>query len=112
MSSFKVFFSYSGLVFVAEEISGKAVVLATGGFSNDRNVQGSLLAEFAPEKLKFPTTNGPWASGRGVKMARAMGAALVGMSDVQVAAFSVSLTLSNQYCGAFRLNYGWDHYCA
>uniref|UniRef100_F1KRD8 fumarate reductase (NADH) n=1 Tax=Ascaris suum TaxID=6253 RepID=F1KRD8_ASCSU len=67
-----------------EEISGKAVVLATGGFSNDRNVQGSLLAEFAPEKLKFPTTNGPWASGRGVKMARAMGAALVGMSDVQV----------------------------
>uniref|UniRef100_A0A915A6G8 FAD-dependent oxidoreductase 2 FAD binding domain-containing protein n=1 Tax=Parascaris univalens TaxID=6257 RepID=A0A915A6G8_PARUN len=67
-----------------EEISGKAVVLATGGFSNDRSVQGSLLAEFAPEKLKFPTTNGPWASGRGVKMARAMGAALVGMSDVQV----------------------------
>ncbi|KHN86895.1 Fumarate reductase [Toxocara canis] len=67
-----------------EEISGKAVVLATGGFSNDHSAQGSLLAEFAPEKLKFPTTNGPWASGRGVKMARAMGAGLVGMNDVQL----------------------------
>ncbi|VDM47037.1 unnamed protein product [Toxocara canis] len=67
-----------------EEISGKAVVLATGGFSNDHSAQGSLLAEFAPEKLKFPTTNGPWASGRGVKMARAMGASLVGMNDVQI----------------------------
>lgn len=67
-----------------DEINGKAVILATGGFSNDRSNEGSLLSEFAPEKLSFPTTNGPWASGRGVKMARAMGAALVGMNRVQV----------------------------
>ncbi|VDK49061.1 unnamed protein product [Anisakis simplex] len=67
-----------------EEISGKAVILATGGYSNDKSGQGSLLVEFAPDKIKFPTTNGPWASGRGVKMARAMGASLVGMSDVQI----------------------------
>uniref|UniRef100_A0A0N5AZ59 FAD_binding_2 domain-containing protein n=1 Tax=Syphacia muris TaxID=451379 RepID=A0A0N5AZ59_9BILA len=65
------------------EINGKAVVLTTGGFSCDRG-SDSLLAEFAPEKLSFPTTNGPWARGRGVKMARAMGAALVGMNRVQV----------------------------
>ncbi|VDD95121.1 unnamed protein product, partial [Enterobius vermicularis] len=66
-----------------DEINGKAVVLATGGFSCDRG-SDSLLAEFAPEKMSFPTTNGPWARGRGVKMARAMGAALVGMNRVQV----------------------------
>uniref|UniRef100_A0A183EPB9 fumarate reductase (NADH) n=1 Tax=Gongylonema pulchrum TaxID=637853 RepID=A0A183EPB9_9BILA len=58
--------------------------LATGGFSCDRSNEGSLLQEFAPEKMTFPTTNGPWATGRGVKMARAMGAALVGMNYVQI----------------------------
>ncbi|VDM20707.1 unnamed protein product [Wuchereria bancrofti] len=66
------------------EISGKAVVLATGGFSCDHSKEDSLLQEFAPEKADFPTTNGPWATGRGVKMARAMGAALVGMQNVQI----------------------------
>ncbi|VDN03675.1 unnamed protein product [Thelazia callipaeda] len=67
-----------------EEITGKAVILATGGFSCDHSAEGSLLQEFAPEKINFPTTNGPWATGRGVKMARAMGAALVGMQNVQI----------------------------
>uniref|UniRef100_A0A915PI25 fumarate reductase (NADH) n=1 Tax=Setaria digitata TaxID=48799 RepID=A0A915PI25_9BILA len=67
-----------------EEISGKAVILATGGFSCDHSKEDSLLQEFAPEKASFPTTNGPWATGRGVKMARAMGAALVGMQNVQI----------------------------
>uniref|UniRef100_A0A1I7VQ82 fumarate reductase (NADH) n=2 Tax=Loa loa TaxID=7209 RepID=A0A1I7VQ82_LOALO len=70
--------------FFVNEISGKAVVLATGGFSCDHSKEGSLLQEFAPEKANFPTTNGPWATGRGVKMARAMGAALVGMQNVQI----------------------------
>uniref|UniRef100_A0A5S6PMC3 fumarate reductase (NADH) n=1 Tax=Brugia malayi TaxID=6279 RepID=A0A5S6PMC3_BRUMA len=67
-----------------DEISGKAVVLTTGGFSCDHSKEDSLLQEFAPEKADFPTTNGPWATGRGVKMARAMGAALVGMHNVQI----------------------------
>ncbi|KAL3990920.1 flavocytochrome c family protein [Acanthocheilonema viteae] len=67
-----------------DEISGKAVVLATGGFSCDHSNESSLLQEFAPEKINFPTTNGPWARGSGVKMARAMGAALVGMQNVQI----------------------------
>lgn len=68
----------------SDEVSGKAVILATGGFSCDHSKEGSLLQEFAPEKANFPTTNGPWATGRGIKMARAMGAALVGMQNVQV----------------------------
>ncbi|VDO35420.1 unnamed protein product [Brugia timori] len=69
---------------LSNEISGKAVVLTTGGFSCDHSKEDSLLQEFAPEKADFPTTNGPWATGRGVKMARAMGAALVGMHNVQI----------------------------
>ncbi|GMT31149.1 hypothetical protein PFISCL1PPCAC_22446, partial [Pristionchus fissidentatus] len=68
-----------------EEISGKAVVLATGGFSADLKEDTSLLVEFAgAEKLKLPTTNGAFARGDGVKMARAMGAKVIGMDRVQV----------------------------
>ncbi|ETN71230.1 flavocytochrome c [Necator americanus] len=66
------------------EINGKAVILATGGFSADKNEDASLLHEFASDKLKFPTTNGPWARGDGVKMARAMGAQVIGMNRVQI----------------------------
>uniref|UniRef100_A0AC35GKD3 FAD-dependent oxidoreductase 2 FAD binding domain-containing protein n=1 Tax=Panagrolaimus sp. PS1159 TaxID=55785 RepID=A0AC35GKD3_9BILA len=67
-----------------EEIKGKAVILATGGFSADRSEDGSLLKEYASDKLKLPTTNGPFATGDGIKMARAMGAGVIGMKDVQV----------------------------
>ena len=59
--------------------------MTTGGFSADReNDETSLLFEFAPSLLSFPTTNGKFATGDGVKMARAMGAGLVGMDKVQV----------------------------
>nr|CAD2182769.1 unnamed protein product [Meloidogyne enterolobii] len=61
-----------------EEIAGKAVILTTGGFSADREKdKTSLLLEFAPSLLSFPTTNGRFATGDGVKMARAMGAGLL-----------------------------------
>ncbi|KAF8382201.1 hypothetical protein PRIPAC_71343, partial [Pristionchus pacificus] len=67
------------------EISGKAVVLTTGGFSADKGEDTSLLVEFAgADKLRLPTTNGPFARGDGVKMARAMGAKVIGMDRVQV----------------------------
>ncbi|VDL67604.1 unnamed protein product [Nippostrongylus brasiliensis] len=79
------------------EVNGKAVVLTTGGFSADKDEDASLLREFANDKamiieaffvedayghyhpffifqLRFPTTNGAFARGDGVKMARAMGA--------------------------------------
>jgi len=67
-----------------EELTGKAVILATGGFSADRDNETSLLTEYAPDLLTLPTTNGKFASGEGVKMARAMGAGVVGMQYVQV----------------------------
>ncbi|CAD6189382.1 unnamed protein product [Caenorhabditis auriculariae] len=67
----------------SQEVAGKAVILATGGFASDKS-DDSLLIEFAPETIKFPTTNGAFAKGDGVKMARAMGAAVVGMENVQI----------------------------
>lgn len=69
-----------------EEITGKAVILASGGFSSDRDNETSLIAEFAvtSQILNLPTTNGAFATGDGVKMARAMGAAIVGMNRIQV----------------------------
>ncbi|KFD53344.1 hypothetical protein M514_05825 [Trichuris suis] len=66
-----------------EVINADAVILATGGFSND-HTNNSLLKEFANEKIAYPTTNGPFAIGSGVKMARAIGASLVDMDKVQL----------------------------
>jgi flavocytochrome c len=60
-----------------------AVVLATGGFSNDQT-HNSLLREYAPQLFGVPTTNGTFATGDGVKMARALGATLVDMDKVQL----------------------------
>lgn len=42
------------------------------------------MKEFAEEKLKYVTTNGAFAQGEGVKMARRAGAKLVDMDRVQV----------------------------
>jgi flavocytochrome c len=64
-------------------LTADSVILATGGHGNDRTTN-SLLSEFSPHLSKFPTTNGTFASGDGVKMARAIGAHLVDMDKVQL----------------------------
>ena len=64
------------------DISADAVVLASGGFAADHTAT-SLLMEFAPGLVSLPTTNGPFATGDGVKVARLAGAYLRGMSHVQ-----------------------------
>jgi flavocytochrome c len=69
---------------VERELHSDAVVLTTGGFSHDRTGDSSLLREFFPEALRYPTTNGPFATGDGVKMAREIGAVLVDMDRVQL----------------------------
>ncbi|CAJ0572377.1 unnamed protein product, partial [Mesorhabditis spiculigera] len=66
------------------EIDGKGIILATGGFTADKDSEASLLLEFASDKAHLPTTNGAFARGDGVKMARAMGAQVIGMNKVQV----------------------------
>ncbi|GMS99231.1 hypothetical protein PENTCL1PPCAC_21406, partial [Pristionchus entomophagus] len=68
----------------SSEDQWQTVVLTTGGFSADKCDNSSLLAEFAGAELRLPTTNGPFARGDGVKMARHIGAKLIGMNRVQV----------------------------
>ena len=50
----------------------------TRGYANDHSSSSSLLSEFAPRLASLPSTNGAFATGDGVKLARHIGAALVG----------------------------------
>lgn len=63
------------------EVRAGAVVLATGGFGSDRD---GLLAKHKPSVRHLATTNGPFATGDGVKMAEKIGAGLVHMEQVQI----------------------------
>jgi succinate dehydrogenase/fumarate reductase flavoprotein subunit len=65
----------------SEEVVGDAVILATGGFAADRD---GLLTEFKPEYVNIPTTNGAFAQGEGIKLARAVGAGLQHMEFIQL----------------------------
>ncbi|CUF04055.1 NADH-dependent fumarate reductase, putative [Bodo saltans] len=65
------------------QLAADAVILATGGFSNDQSAT-SLMREFAPHLFGRPTTNGTFATGDGVKMARSIGAQLIDMDKVQL----------------------------
>ncbi len=62
---------------------GSTVFISTGGFGND-HTEDSLLSEFAPHLEKYPTTNGPFAQGTGIKIARKIGAAMVDMDQIQL----------------------------
>ena len=59
------------------------VIIATGGYAADFS-KDSLLAKYRPDLLDLSTTNGEHATGDGVKMASAVGAALCDMERVQV----------------------------
>jgi aspartate oxidase len=64
---------------------GTAVILTTGGFGSDRGAgDNSLMKEFAPQLIGYSTTNGVFAQGDGMRMARAAGARLRDMGAVQV----------------------------
>ncbi|KAJ3108348.1 cleavage and polyadenylation specificity factor subunit 2 [Phlyctochytrium planicorne] len=64
-----------------KELEASAVVLATGGFSND-HTETSLLRQYAPHLTDRPTTNGAWATGDGVKIGLKLGAETVDMDKV------------------------------
>lgn len=66
-----------------KELRAKAIILATGGFAHDFS-ENSLIKEFAPQLMNYPTTNGPQAEGLGLKMARSIGAELIHMEYVQL----------------------------
>lgn len=60
-------------------IACKAVVLATGGFGANEE----MVSEYKPELAGFGTTNHPGATGDGIAMAKALGAAFVDMEQIQ-----------------------------
>lgn len=65
------------------ELRSDAVILTTGGFAADRS---DFLPKYAPQFAHLPTTNGPFATGDGIKMVEraGLGAGLVHMGEVQV----------------------------
>jgi len=63
-----------------EEIRGAGVVIATGGFCYNKE----MIRQYSPTNVECSTTNGPWANGEGLAVAKAVGAKLVDMACVQV----------------------------
>jgi len=59
------------------------VILATGGFGADFT-QNSLLAQYRPDLMHLPTTNGEHCTGDGIKMGEAIGAKSIDLEWVQV----------------------------
>merc|ERR1712050_526171 len=59
------------------------IILATGGFGADFT-SNSLLAQYRPDLIHLPTTNGEHCTGDGIKMGEAIGAKSVDLEWVQV----------------------------
>jgi len=59
------------------------VILATGGFGADFT-SDSLLAQYRPDLLHLPTTNGEHCTGDGIKMGEKIGARTIDLEWVQV----------------------------
>merc|ERR1719245_631898 len=59
------------------------VILATGGFGADFT-NNSLLAQYRPDLIHLPTTNGEHCTGDGIKMGEAVGAKTIDLEWVQV----------------------------
>ncbi|CAI5496707.1 unnamed protein product [Closterium sp. Naga37s-1] len=65
------------------EVKASAVILATGGYSADK-AEGGLLDQHTPKLRNLATTNGPFATGDGVRLGLAAGAGLIHMDQVQL----------------------------
>ena len=66
-----------------DNIYSDNVIIATGGFANDRT-NTSMLEKYRPDLVQFATTNGKFATGDGHKMAMRAGGNTVDMENVQV----------------------------
>ena len=66
------------------EVRARHVLLATGGYSNDKQGEDALLSKYAPQLTKFATTNTKGTTGDGHKLAFGLGAGAVDMQRVQV----------------------------
>merc|ERR1711988_1401374 len=59
------------------------VIICTGGFGADFTSQ-SLLAQYRPDLMRLPTTNGEHCTGDGIKMGQAIGGKTIDLEWVQV----------------------------
>ncbi|KAJ3008996.1 UNVERIFIED_CONTAM: hypothetical protein HDU68_002874 [Siphonaria sp. JEL0065] len=69
------------------ELIADSVILATGGYAADtasKDGGESLIQEYAPQYVKLATTNGPWATGDGVKLGMEFGAVAADLDQVQI----------------------------
>jgi len=62
-------------------IKARLVAVTTGGYANDRD-DGGLLYASRPDLKGLPTTNGRWATGDGIKLARGIGGGVVDLDQV------------------------------
>ena len=88
-------------------INSKAVILATGGFGANLD----MIAEYRPDLRGTVTTNAPGATGDGIVMAQAVGAALVDIEQIQLhptveQTTSMLITESVRGDGAILVNQG------
>jgi len=68
-----------------KEIYASSIILTSGGYANDHNIDNSLLTRFAQHnENSLPTTNGDFATGDGVKMGEQIGAKLIDMDYIQI----------------------------
>lgn len=71
-------------------VQADALILTSGGFGGqihammDEDTTTTLLKEYAPQWVDRATTNGPWASGDGIRLGLSLGATTIDMNQVQI----------------------------
>ena len=93
-------------------VNAKSVVITTGGFGADLK----MVAELKPSLDGFVTTNAPGATGDGIKMAQAVGAAVRDMDQIQIhptveQKTSALITESLRADGAILVNQEGKRFC-
>ena len=93
-------------------VNAKAVILATGGFGANLK----MVAELKPELDGFVTTNAAGVTGDGIKMAEAVGAVTVDMTEIQIhptveQATSALITEGLRGDGAILVNAEGKRFC-
>ncbi len=93
-------------------VNAKAVILATGGFGSNFE----LMCSFNPSLANAVTTNHPGATGDGIMMAEAVGAATVDMEQIQLhptvyQATSMLVSEKMRSLGAILVNQEGKRFC-
>ena len=87
------------------EIEAKAIVMAAGGFSSNKE----MVAKYCPQCAGMASSNQPGALGEGMLLAEAIGAELIDMDQVQIhpslgAGTNILITEATRGAGAIMVN--------